>query len=106
MPDIVNPQVIKFANEQARPCADMLAQAFYRMEVAFDQWVALGGAAAIPNDASVIVDGAGVDGRPILTGAKLHNLMTRLSEFITDYEANSNAKLNTVLGVAVNPSNK
>lgn len=102
MPDIVNPQVIKFANEQARQAADQLAQTFYRLEVVLDQWTALNGA-SLPNDGSVVVDGAQTDGRPILTGAKLHNLMSRLSESITDYEANSNAKLNTVLGVAVNP---
>ena len=34
---------------------------------------------------------------PIETHPELNNLMTRVSELVADYEANSNAKLNTVM---------
>lgn len=34
---------------------------------------------------------------PAETHADLNNLMNRVSELVTDYEANSNAKLNTVM---------
>jgi len=37
---------------------------------------------------------------PIGTFPDLNNLMNRVSEFTTDYEAASNAKLNTVMAVS------
>jgi hypothetical protein len=48
------------------------------------------------------VDGAATDGRNVITGAKATSIITRAMEFITDYEAGSNAKLNTVVQVRVN----
>lgn len=56
----------------------------------------------ITNTADVIEDGSDLDGRPVITGAMGNNVINRLSELITDYEEFSNAKLNTILQVAVN----
>jgi hypothetical protein len=62
--------------------------------------------ALILNTTDVIVDGAATDGRSVITGAKATSIITRAQEIITDYEAASNAKLNTVLQVAVNQQAK
>jgi hypothetical protein len=37
------------------------------------------------------------------TGTDANNIINRISELITDYEATNNAKLNTILAVAVQP---
>ena len=101
--DITDAAAVKFANEQIRVAANDLAQAYYRARRIVDQWFALSMSAAITNTADEIIDGSQTDGRPVITGAKATNVITRLSEFCSDYEANSNAKLNTVLAVAPQP---
>ena len=101
---ITSPQAIKFSNEKIRVAADRLAQAYNFANIVIDEWNS-GASADFPNDgAEVLQDGADVDGRPIVDGAELHLLITRLTELQTDYEATSNAKLNTILAVAVNTS--
>jgi len=106
MADITNAQAIKFANEQIRPAANDLAQLYYRAQRVVDQWHALGMSSLIPNSADdTVIDGAATDGRPIIAGADATNMITRLQEVVTDYEANSSAKLNTVLAVAPHPGN-
>ena len=59
-----------------------------------------------PNDASPVMDGAQTDGRPVITGAMVNNIVNRAQEIITDYEATSSAKLNTVAQVQVNGASK
>ena len=76
---------------------------YFRAKAIVDQWNAQSLSAVIPNDASPIMDGADTDGRSLITGANVTNIITRAMEVIADYEAGSNAKLNTVLKVAVNP---
>ncbi len=46
--------------------------------------------------------GTNGDGRKVISGQDLHNIMTRLSELTSDYESTNNAKLNTILAVSVN----
>jgi hypothetical protein len=48
------------------------------------------------------VDGSATDGRSPITGIAATNIVNRASEMIADFEAASNAKLNTVLQVKVN----
>ncbi len=102
MADITNPQVIKFCNERARQAADKLAQSYYFANEVLDQWNALGGEAGVPNDASVIIDGAQVDGRPVITGAMVHSLIDLIALLKADFEANTQLHLGTILKVAVN----
>jgi hypothetical protein len=93
---------IKFVNEKIRPAADRLAQSYSFAKTVTAEWTARGGTTAIPNDATVVADGAATDGRPVIINSDVSSIINRLSEFITDYEAASSAKLNTVLKVAVN----
>lgn len=102
MPDITNPQAIAFCNEQARPAADRLAKAYFDALRVVDVWNSFGGSALIPNTTDLVADGSTTDGRPPVTGAKINSVITRLLELTTDYEAAGNAKLNTILQVAVN----
>jgi len=64
-----------------------------------------------PNDAAEVLkdtaygtDGTDGDGRPVVNGADLIGVVVRASEFVTSYEKNSKAKLNTILSVAVHPN--
>lgn len=96
---------IAFSNEEIRTAADDLGQLYYKAKAVTTRWYALGGTSLIPNSVGdTIQDGAAHDGRPVIDGAKVNNVMNRLLEFVTDMEAGGNAKLNTVLQVAVNPN--
>lgn len=106
MADISNPQAIAFVNEQARVMADSMAQNYATAKAIVNFWNANNVSAVIPNTVDVILDGAATDGRQIVTGAAITNIVTRAMEVIADYEATSNAKLNTVLNVAVNTGSR
>jgi hypothetical protein len=93
---------ITFINTYVRPMADHMGKEYLLAKRLVSTWNARGGATAIPNDATVVADGAPGDGRPPITNAQVNTIITRATERITDYEATSNAKLNTVLVVAVN----
>lgn len=96
---------IAFSNDEIRTVADNFAQLYNKCKGIQNRWNALGGASMIPNTVGdTIQDGSPSDGRPVIDGAKANNVMTRVIEFVTDMEAGSNAKLNTVLQVAVNPN--
>lgn len=99
---ITSPQDVRFCNEQVRVAANDLLRAYRRAEIALDAWFANGHNTSITNSATDndVIDGSAQDGRPIMTGADVHNLVTRLSELVTDMEASGNAKLNTVIACA------
>lgn len=104
MADITDSEAIKFCNEEVRPAADKLAQAYKFVKTVVDKWNANSMSTKIPdNAADDIIDGSATDGRHPLTGEDVNLLVTRCQELITDYEATSNAKLNTIIKVAVNP---
>lgn len=103
MADITDPTAVAFCNEKIRPAADRLAQAYFDAKAVIAEWNARGGTDFIANDlAAEVIDGAQDDGRPVIDGADVNNIINRLSEFVADMEANGGAKLNTVLAVAVN----
>lgn len=97
-----NTQVIKFCNEQVRVVADLKAQQYYTDKAIVNNWFANNMPAIITSDGTIIDDGAATDGRSPLTGVDVYTIITRAQENIADCEANSNAKLNTILAVAVN----
>lgn len=107
---VTDPSVISFCNNFTRVAADKRAQDYYFAKKVNDVWNS-GLSALIPNDATVIADGAapngtstaGGDGRRLIKGADVWLLVSRCQEIITDFEANGNARLNTVLACAVNP---
>lgn len=115
MPAITNPVAITFSNENLRVVADLIAQLDNFAGAIINEWNALGGAVLIPNTADVLQDGAspngvdsvGGDGRPVVTGAKLNSIVTRLIA-LRSTAANSGLAMgvagvrDTVLQVAVN----
>ena len=104
MADITDPQAIRFCNERVRLAANRLAQAYNFAKEVSAEWNAHGGDKLVPNTDDPVIDGSAIDGRPPITGTKVNLLVNRLSELITDYEANGNAKLNTILAVSPKPS--
>lgn len=103
MADITNAQAVKFCNETIRPAANDLAQLYYRAKRVTQEWTAQEMSTLIANtDADTVIDGSAEDGRPIIQGDDVHNIVNRCNELISDYEATTNAKLNTVLAVATN----
>lgn len=102
---ITDPTAIGFSNEQIRPLADKLAQIYTQCKTIVNVWNAQSMGTVITNTSDIIEDGSGSgsDTRNQITGADATNIITRAQEFITDYEEFTNAKLNTVLKVAVNP---
>lgn len=108
MADITDPDKIDFCDKRVRIGADIAAQFYNWAKAVLAEWYAQGGNSWIPNNANDDIKdkanpltGAG-DGRHPITGEDVNNIMNRLQEIVTDYEANSSAKLYTVLGVAVN----
>ena len=97
-----NPQAVTFTNERIRPMADKLARIYYESKALVNDWFAQNVGSVILNNADT-VDQPVMDGRRVVTGAECTNVVTRAIELVADMEANSNAKLNTVLAVAVNP---
>ena len=104
MAEITNPQAVKFCNEQIRPAANAFARLYYDAKRIYQTWTSLSlGDVIVYDNADAVIDGSASDGRPVISGVDANNLMTRLGEIITDLEADSNAKLNTILKVAPNP---
>jgi hypothetical protein len=99
---ITDPTAVKFCNEKIRVMADSMAQNYYTAKAIVNEWNATGISSLITNDSSEVIDGSRQDGRKVITGAKATSIITRAMEIIADYEANTNAKLNTVIGVNVN----
>jgi hypothetical protein len=107
---VTDPSAISFANNYVRPAADKRAQDYYFAKATLQQWNS-GLSALFPNDATVIADGAapngtstaGGDGRRLIKGSDVNNVINRCQEIVTDFEATGSAKLTTILAVAVNP---
>lgn len=95
-------QAVTFCNEKVRRAADRLAQAYYFGKIVLNEWNAQNyGGTTIPIDGGTVEDGSVTDGRPVITGNDVHGLIARISALVTDLEASTNAKLNTVIKVAV-----
>lgn len=102
MPDITNPQAVRFANEEIRPLADAYANLYFTAKRVAAEWSAQNIGALIPNTADVIIDGSETDGRAQITGAKVNGLVTAVAALVADLEANTNAKRDILLQIAVN----
>ena len=101
MPDITDPQAIRFCNEVARPIAEVYASLYYDAKRFADIWTAQGISAIIPNTADLIIDGRTAEGVSQLTGAMVNGLKSNLDALIADLEASSGLKRNALLKIAV-----
>lgn len=102
MADITNPEAVKFTNERIRVAADAFGVAYNTAKALVAEWTANNMGTLLPVSADVVVDGSASDGRHVITGNDCNGIIARANELIADYEASGNAKLYTVLGVAVN----
>jgi hypothetical protein len=114
---ITSPVAIKFISEQVRTFADKLAQLDSDALDLVNWWSANGGAALVPNTVGNIVadqaapngvDATGGDGRPVIDGAKVNNIINRAIA-LRSTAANAGLAMgvagvrDSVLQVAVNP---
>jgi len=104
MPDITNPEAVRFSNEKVRILADVAARYYYTAKAFANEWDATNMGAKIPNTADPIMDGSDVDGRSTITGSNVNGLKTHVDTMLADLEANSNTKLNILLKIEVNGS--
>lgn len=93
---ITNPQAITFSNTEIRPLADLLKKVYWMCKRVDREWTGNDMGSLITNTEDIIEDG---NVKPI-TGVQATNIINRALELIADYEANSYAKLNTILQVA------
>lgn len=113
---ITDPQAIAFVNTYVRPLADQMATLLESCQNVLTRWNN-GISTLVPNTTAVVQDGASVngvdatggDGRQVLTGADVNNLMTRATE-LNNYRDHGTiasgttavATMNTVLKPSVN----
>src|SRR5215216_1536214 len=87
MAAITNPVAISFCNNRVRVAADLIGQLDNLAAEILNEWTALGSTTFIANTTDVVQDGASVngvdatggDGRPVITGAKVNNIINRLT---------------------------
>lgn len=104
MPDITDPQAVRYCNEVIRPLADKATEYYYKAVAALNEWNANSLGTLITDTADTIIDGSATDGRTPITGAHVNNLVDHVQAMVTDLEANSNLKLNHLLRIEVNGS--
>jgi hypothetical protein len=100
---ITSPVAVAFSNTRIRVAADLLAQLDNFAGAVLNEWAANGGTALFPNTTAVLQDGAapngidatGGDGRPVITGAMVNNVINRLTEL-----RSATATTGLALGVA------
>ena len=104
MADITNPEAVRFSNEKVRTLADAATKYYYAAVGFLNEWNATDMGTKIPNTSDVIIDGSATDGRTPITGANVNGLKGNVAAMVADLEANSNLKLNILLGIEVNGS--
>lgn len=95
-----NPQAVLFANQYARPVANDIVSAYLTMKRIAQVWTGQDVIAVIPNDATLISDGAANDGRPQITDGMVNVLIANAATICALFEANSNLILNQMLQVS------
>lgn len=92
-----DPRAIAFANSKVRVFADLARSHYWTAKSFLAAWVALGGPAAIPNTSAVFADGAslngtdatGGDGRTLMTGAEMWNLVNYATSIVNFVEGSA-----------------
>jgi len=113
MPQITNTQAIAFANTRIRPFADDLYALYLKAKAIQREWYSQNLGAVLPNTTDQVMDGADTDGRPIIQGQDVNNVVNRVNELIAWLETGTtsgttvtNATLNTIAKVQVNGGNR
>jgi hypothetical protein len=98
MPDITDPEAVQFAEQYARPMAEMLRWFQHTANDMEARWNS-GVSAKFPNDASNVVD-SNATGSPMTSG-NVNTIITRVSGMVADLNA-ANA-MDGVLPATVRP---
>lgn len=86
MPDITNPQYVKFANERIRPTLDV-SESMYQTYKRFQQEFTAYGAGGIPNnDTDLFADGSDTDGRKRMSGSAAAAVKSLVDALVTYFE--------------------
>ena len=101
---ITDASAVQFSNTRIRPMADKLAQVYYLCKAIQNLWNGENWSALITNTSDIINDNAPTDGNRPITGVQATNIIVQAEAVVTMFEANSNAVLNDVLQVAINPT--
>jgi hypothetical protein len=83
MPDITNPQAIKFANEKMRPTADVILSAIETAREFEADYAANSGDTLFPNTADLLADGSETDGRQRVRADTVRALRTQCQDLLT-----------------------
>jgi hypothetical protein len=102
MAEITNAEAVRFCNERVRVAANKLNAAYKFAKEVSAEWYANNMGTLFPSGEGPVVDGSATDGRHPVSADDVLLLVSRLSELVADYEASTNAKLNTILAVATN----
>jgi hypothetical protein len=109
-----NAQAVAFSNTRIRPMSDLLYSAYLSAKKLVQEWNSQNVSAVIPNDATIIGDGATTDGRPQITDSQATTIVTRCQDLINWMEGSqaiaagdgTKAVLNTVTACEVNGDSK
>jgi len=102
MAAISDPEATGFVNEQLRPAADRMAQAYYFLKTVLDHWNFDHLAAKIPPGSSALIDQSAQDPRHQPTADNCYGMIIQAQAFVDTMEANNKANLAAVLLLAVN----
>lgn len=97
------PEAIDVANGKIRPAATRFIALYNFYKELQVQGQVLNYLALFPANNEVIVDGAEVDGRHIITNQNVRDFIADFTAFINFVEANTNAVRNRAITIAVNP---
>jgi hypothetical protein len=86
MPDVTDPEIIRFANEGLRPAMDRLAAAYLQAKALLSSYDASGLVSKIPPTADYLADGSDVDGRPRITAGGVLLSMENLRSLLAHIE--------------------
>ena len=79
---VTNTTAVAFCTREIRGFADAMVELDARISGLQAQWASVGELVDnIPNDSTTIDDGADTDGRPVIVGSDVHNMLNRAAEF-------------------------
>lgn len=106
MPDITNPQAIRFVNERARIVADNTEALYETLKRFQSEYAAVTGNNLFPDAADEIKDGAEQDGRKRVLASQIRAIKALADAMVTFMEAGNPPRINQVRAVSVHGSPK
>ena len=101
MPDITNPQIVRFSNEKARVAADALEDIYHTAKRFQQEWAALTASTSVANTTDEVADGAHGsagnlrDGRKPVTGALINLIKNLCDQVVSFLESVPNGQTDT-----------